>query len=115
MEAQHLAELPADLVQGRQGGHGFLKDHADPGAANAPQALDGQGQQVFAGEHCRAPDEAGRWARHQAQDALCGHGLAGTGLAHQAYDFTGPYVETDIVHSLDNAFIGVEMHREILD
>ena len=112
---KHLAELPANLVQRRECGHRFLEYHADAGAADFPQALDGQRQQVVAVENCPALDEAGGRARDQAQDALRGHGLAGTRLSHESDNLAAPDIQADVVDRLDNPLIGVEMYREVVD
>ena len=85
-QAQRLAHLRADGLNGVQCGHGFLKDHADVGAANTQPVAFAQMREV-------APvqgDGPGRRrpGRQQSDHGERGHRLAGAALAHQPGDLS---------------------------
>src|SRR5690606_35549216 len=59
-----------------------------------------------------AGDAAGRH-RHEAEQAVAGHGLARTGLPDDGQGLARLHVEADPVHRLHEAVAGVEVHLKI--
>ncbi|KAG0926640.1 hypothetical protein G6F31_018318 [Rhizopus arrhizus] len=86
VRAKDLADLVADGAQRVQGGHRFLKDHADASATQAAQGVRRQLQQVL--PFPMDLSAAGVYALgQQAQDGARRQGLARPAFADHAHDF----------------------------
>ncbi len=84
VEQQRLHELIADAVHRVERGHGFLKDHGDAVAPDAPQPGLLCRKQVFPLEE-HLTFAGGDILFKQAQDGEGGHRFAGARFAHQGH------------------------------
>ena len=97
MQGQDFGDLFADTHNGVEGGHGFLKHHADFAAAQFLQGAFGLGQQIgsaifqtaFKGNH-----------RIEAHNALRQYGFAAAALADQCQFAARLQGKVDIVQNL---------------
>ena len=97
MQGQDFGDLFADTHDGVEGGHGFLKHHADFAAAQFLQGAFGLGQQIgsaifqtaFKGNH-----------RIEAHNALRQYGFTAAALADQCQFAAGLQGQVDIVQDL---------------
>ncbi len=106
-----LGEMLDHPLDGIQGGHRILKDHADAAAAHLPHLPLGDPHQIPALEPERAVgDLAGRG--DHAHEGLAQCRLAASRLADQAQDLPAPDVERHVVHGVDRTGAGVVHHRE---
>src|SRR5690606_17437967 len=99
-----LGDLRADRVDGVERGQRVLEDHGDAGAADPGQFCVFAADDFVAGDLDRTGD-AGR-AGQESQDSECGHGLAGSGFAHDAEGFAAAQVVGDAAHGVDVPFAG---------
>ncbi len=108
--ADHLADLPADLVERVQAGQRVLEDDGDVLAADLLHVAGGQVDQVDAVEDGLA-GELAAWC--QAEQALGQHGLAGAGLAHDPERAAWLDAERDPPHRLHHAVRGREADPQV--
>jgi hypothetical protein len=110
-----LAELEADRQHRIERGHGVLEDHRGLVAADLPQLLLLQPQQILALEHRGAADDPPRRQRNQAQQRQRRDALAGAGLADDPERLTRIELVRDAVHGMDDPVLGLELDDEVVD
>jgi hypothetical protein len=114
MHLQHLADLPLDGVQRVQRGHRLLEHHGDVGAADAPEALLRQGEQVRALEQDAATGMGGAPVE-EAQDREGGDRLARAGFADEGQGLAGGDAEADAIDGAGLALPRAEGDRQVLN
>ena len=107
LEKHGLGELLADAHNGVQAAQGVLEDHGDLVPAQAVEVVLANLQQVLTIVKDLAALHNGV-ARQDTQNGLGGHGLAGTGLAHDGHGFALVQVKADVPHRLYLAGSGSE-------
>ena len=119
MGAKAFLDLPSDGVHRVEHRIGLLEHHGRFGAAHFAQLFAGQRQhfQLFGARAVRQVHRAGGRSglRQQLDEGACGHGLAGTGLAHHADDLLTGNFEADLVDGFDGTGVGHERDAEVLD
>ena len=114
MDADHLVDLPPDLHDGVQAGHGLLKDHGDLGSSNIAELIFRiTGEFIPVKEYTAFCDLGCR--RKQSHDRAGGHALAAAGLADNADDLAAGDLERDIVYRLDQAVIRLNADAQMSD
>jgi len=128
VQPDHLADLVADGVDGRERAHRLLEDHRDVTAADRPDRLAAglQPRQVDrlllaraargampVEQHLAGGDAAGRV--DDLQDRACRDALAAAALADHAERLAGPELEADVVDRAKGAVAGRELGDEPLD
>ena len=112
--ADRLDDLPADPVDGVEGGHRVLEDHPDPLAAELAKLGLARLDQVGPAQRDRPLDPRVRRAG-QADDRLGGDALARARLADDRQHLAGGEVEGDAVDRAQDAVFGREGDREAID
>jgi hypothetical protein len=112
--ADRLGDLVTDLVDGVEGGHRVLEDHADPRPAHSAQLPVVCLQQLPIAELHRTSDLGVGRAR-EAEDRLRGNALARAGLADDRQYLSGRELEGDPVDRLHPAALGIEGDPQVLD
>ena len=126
VQQNRLADLIPDRMQGAEGGHRLLEDHADLAAPHVPVLLSAgiQPTQIHrlgpsvgrgAVEHDLPRQLLGRRTGHNAHHRLGRHGLAGTALAYDAQSAAPVHVEANVVDGLDHALEQIEVDLQIAD
>ena len=105
MDLDHLCDLVADPHHRVERRQRLLEDHPHGGAAQFPQLLLGQGEQVPAPEEDAARARL-QVLRQQAHDGVGGHRLAGTGLANHAQNLAGIQRQVDVAHRIFAITVG---------
>ena len=108
-----VGELPADLVEGVQGGQRVLEDHRDFVAADRPQLVVVHRHEVAAFEQDPAAD-LGALMTGQAEHRQRRDGLAGTRLAHDPECLARHHLVGDPVDRLHHPVFGVELDPQVL-
>ena len=113
MQAQRFGNGIAHALQGVEGGHRFLKHHADARAAYAAPVFFAAAQQLL-------PVQANaalylRMTRQQAHDGQHGQGFAAARFANQPPCFAMVQRQVEVVQWLDDAVAGVQLHRQMAD
>jgi len=112
--ADGLRDLHAHPVEGVEGGHRVLEDHADLGASDLLDLVVGHPEEVLALEQDLALDDRRPRARepHDRQET---HALAGAGLPHHAEGLPRFDRERDAVDGLNHPVFRWEAYFEVLD
>ena len=108
-----LAELIADLQHRVQARHRVLEDHRHVPAADLPQLLLGQLDQVAALEDRLAAPHAARRLRDEAEQRHRADALPRARLAHDPKRLAGIDVVRDPVDGLDDAVVRDEVDRQV--
>ena len=98
MQAQYLAYLVPDPVQGREGAHRLLKNHCDPVAPDRPDPPFRERQKI--GLFRPEPDFSATQLRRtgqNAQDRPAGYCLARSAFTDQSQRFTLLHGKRDIL------------------
>ena len=111
---QRLHQLVADGVDRVKAGHRVLEDHGDILAPDVAHLLLVVGEQVLPVERDAAAHDFAGFLQ-QPDDGIGFHGLARTGLAHDAHDFVISQIVADAVYGLDFARGGEEGDLQVLD
>src|SRR2546423_2577859 len=106
-----LIPNPEHRVEATQG---VLEDHGDVFAADLPNLLLGQLDDVGSPEEDLTTGDAPRLL-DQAKDRESGDALAAPGLAHDPQGLPGLEVEADAIDRLDHTVVGEELGLEIFD
>ena len=112
VRAQHLLDLPADLVDRVQRGHRVLEDHRDLGPAHALHLGLREPHQVAALVQDLAFEDRVRVA-DQLHDRHHRDALARAGLADDAEHVPGLERERDAVDRAHDAVLGAERHAQV--
>ncbi len=103
---RHLVPHPDDRIEG---GHGFLKDHADVPAAHALHAFFRERGEVIALKEDAAPGQPSGFG-DEAQKGAGGHALAAARFAHQTEGPARPHGEGHVAHHVEWAVRRLEAH-----
>jgi hypothetical protein len=114
VDEQGFHELPADGIDRIKGGHGLLKNHADPVAANGPDLRITTGQEILVMEEDFTACPV-LLLVVKLQDGVGEHRLAGARFAHQGHGFLGAYIQIDIMENLAEDLLGYKATGEIVD
>ena len=114
MRLERLANLAADGQHGVQAGHRVLEDHRDVLAADRPQLVVGELEQVAALELRRPADDAAR-PRQDPEQRERGDALAAARLADDPERLSRGDVEGDAVDGVDRPALGPELDAQVLD
>jgi hypothetical protein len=109
-----LHDLVADLVEGMEGGHGVLEDHADLGTTDLLHLLLGLLEEVPSLEDDLAA-HLGRLPVDQAHDGEERHALARARLPHHAERLAAVDRERHAVHRFHQTVVGREVDGQVLD
>ena len=112
VDADHLGHLLADGLQGIEGRHRLLEDHADAGAAEVAHLplAEGGDQLAVEADGARADRPAGQ----QLHDRQRGHGFARAALAHQPQALARRDGEADVAqdrHAADGEGEAVDLQQ----
>ena len=114
-----LNDLPADGVDGVEGGGGFLEHHGGVPAAQVAELCPRHLEDVVLVRAVLVPEyhraTGARGLGQQAEDGLGGHGLAAARLPDDGEHFTGMDGQGDPIHGDDGAGVGGEGDPQVLD
>jgi len=113
VNAESFRQLIANGEDRIQGGHGFLKNHADFVPANGPDLPLGEIQEIAAAKDDFSPCENGGRHRKEPQDRQRQHTLAASGLPHHPKNLAGLHVQADTVYRFGRSCRRSEMGVEI--
>ena len=114
VHAQRLAHLKADLHSRVQGGQRILEDHADLGATHLALHVQRHLRQVLAVEDDRAGGDLAALGE-QTHEGQSRHGLARSGLAHDAQGLARVHVQVDTREGANNAVADLNIGVQIFD
>ncbi len=115
VQAEHFVDLLLDGVQRVQRGHRLLENHRNPVAADMPDGLFLQGQQIVVGVLDRARRVTCQRVGQQAQYRVRRDRLARAAFAHQCQGFAALDIEADVVHHPLVAVAYDELDGEVAD
>jgi hypothetical protein len=110
-----LGELVADREHGIERRHRVLEDHRRVTASDRAQLLLRHLQEVATFEEGFPRDDAPRRLRDQAEHRHHGDALARARLPDDPEGLAGEEVVGDTGNGVNNAVLGVELHRQIAD
>jgi hypothetical protein len=115
VEEKDFAELVTDAVDGVEGGHGLLENHADITAPDGAELIVRKGGEFLPVEVDAAGEDAAGGLGEQTVDGESSHGFAATGFAYQAEGLTGLDGEGDAVNGGEKPLVRLKGGGEVLD
>ena len=115
VQLHRLFDLSAHREHRVQRTHGILEDHGNLFAANLPHLVPVDLEEIPTSKLDRATRDLSGRARDQPHDRQGTHALPATRLADDSKRIAGVQLIRDPVHRVDDAFVGLEFHCQIID